>query len=356
MNNDLVNTISSVNWQHYLSRPFNLFQTSVWNKWYDSQEIADLLGVRLIKGFFAEYPKGMVKHYREDRDMNAMYASIRNIAERDLSLSEKLLDEGIEKNEKIKKLISEKSELGVNEALKLCIEVALVGTIFPYFAGDVLLKKYGEESTATKKAIALRATSYYPQIFSELLIPAVKRELSKRYDSSADLFPYILIDELQSDIIIEKIKERKNLSDNGQQFIYFSDHKNKTVIYTSESRDYLKLIDPRLFDTKTEIKGMVGNAGKAKGKVRHVLTNDLSKIVFNTGEILVAVSTNPILVPIMQRAGAIITDEGGALCHAAIVSRELKIPCVVGTKIATQLLKDGDEVEVDADKGIVKII
>ena len=58
----------------------------------------------------------------------------------------------------------------------------------------------------------------------------------------------------------------------------------------------------------------------------------------------------------MQKAGGIITDEGGITCHAAIVSRELGKPCIIGTKIATQILHDGDLVEVDADKGVVRII
>jgi pyruvate,water dikinase len=56
----------------------------------------------------------------------------------------------------------------------------------------------------------------------------------------------------------------------------------------------------------------------------------------------------------MKKAVAIVTDEGGVLCHAAIISRELNIPCVVGTKIATQSLSDGDLVEVDAYKGVIK--
>ena len=72
------------------------------------------------------------------------------------------------------------------------------------------------------------------------------------------------------------------------------------------------------------------------------------------GDILVSKATNPNVVPAMKIAGAIITDEGGITCHAAIISRELKIPCVIGTKIATQVLKDGDKVEVDANNGIIK--
>jgi pyruvate,water dikinase len=58
----------------------------------------------------------------------------------------------------------------------------------------------------------------------------------------------------------------------------------------------------------------------------------------------------------MKKAGAVVTDAGGILSHAAIVSRELNIPCIIGTEIATNILKDGDLVEVKADKGVVRII
>ena len=66
--------------------------------------------------------------------------------------------------------------------------------------------------------------------------------------------------------------------------------------------------------------------------------------------------TRPEFVHLMRTAKGIITDEGGIACHAAIVSRELGKPCIIGTKIATKVLKDGDLVEVDANKGIVKIL
>ena len=66
--------------------------------------------------------------------------------------------------------------------------------------------------------------------------------------------------------------------------------------------------------------------------------------------------TTPDFVPAMEKAAAIVTDRGGILCHAAIVSREMSKPCIIGTKIATKVLKDGDLVEVDADKGVVRKI
>ena len=137
---------------------------------------------------------------------------------------------------------------------------------------------------------------------------------------------------------------------------YFVDGK----IFTEEKiNDYLDKIGYRIKKEKVnnikEIKGQVANKGAFTGTIKIVFCrNDLNK--FKKGDILVAPMTTPWYVPIMKIAGAIVTDEGGVVCHAAIISRELNKPCVIATKIATQVLKDGDEVEVDADKGVVKII
>ncbi|MBI5139959.1 MAG: hypothetical protein HZA94_00715 [Candidatus Vogelbacteria bacterium] len=103
------------------------------------------------------------------------------------------------------------------------------------------------------------------------------------------------------------------------------------------------------------ITGEIACRGKVNGKVKILLTNkDIGKI--EDGDILVSPMTRPDFLPAMKRADAFVTDEGGITCHAAIVSRELKKPCIIGTKIATQVLKDGDLVEVDAERGVVRIV
>jgi len=109
-----------------------------------------------------------------------------------------------------------------------------------------------------------------------------------------------------------------------------------------------------LFKKGETIKGQTAFPGKIKGKVR-VFKKSFHKF-FKDKEILVTKMTTVDYLPYMRRAAAIITDEGGVTSHAAIVSRELNIPCVIGTKIATKVLKDGDLVEVDADKGIIRLI
>lgn len=77
---------------------------------------------------------------------------------------------------------------------------------------------------------------------------------------------------------------------------------------------------------------------------------------FKDGDVLVTEMTRPDFLPIMRRASAIVTDEGGLTCHAAIVARELHIPCIVGTRNATHVFKDGDMLEVNTGKGIVKLV
>lgn len=104
-----------------------------------------------------------------------------------------------------------------------------------------------------------------------------------------------------------------------------------------------------------QIRGETACPGQARGIVKLIFTvADLPKM--NQGDILVSVATNPNLLPAMKKAGAIITDKGGITSHAAIISRELKTPCVTGTKIAAKVLKDGDRVKVKADQGAVIII
>ncbi|MFA6466276.1 MAG: PEP-utilizing enzyme [Patescibacteria group bacterium] len=101
------------------------------------------------------------------------------------------------------------------------------------------------------------------------------------------------------------------------------------------------------------LKGTSAYPGHARSYVKIVnLPEEMHKM--KQGDIMVARTTFPSLVPAMKKAAAIVTNDGGITCHAAIVARELKIPCVVGTKIATKILKDGDKVDVDAAKGIVK--
>ncbi|MFH1111659.1 MAG: PEP-utilizing enzyme [Patescibacteria group bacterium] len=114
-----------------------------------------------------------------------------------------------------------------------------------------------------------------------------------------------------------------------------------------------KVLDLGPIKTKI-IKGTPVSPGKLIAKVKVCSGSEEAIRKIKRGDILVCGMTLPNYVPAMKKAVAIITDEGGLTCHAAIIARELNKPCIVGAKIASRVLKDGDRVEVDANKGIVR--
>ena len=118
----------------------------------------------------------------------------------------------------------------------------------------------------------------------------------------------------------------------------------RTTMFPAHAQDIVK-----------DIRGLTAAVGRVKGTVKVVgSVNEIGKV--QPGDILVAVMTRPDYIAGIKKAAAIVTNEGGITCHAAIVARELNIPCIIGTRIATAVLCDGDFVEVDADHGVCRIL
>ena len=157
---------------------------------------------------------------------------------------------------------------------------------------------------------------------------------------------------------MEKEEFDANILNDRIKFSVYHQKDEKGVIYTGdEAEEFLKNYN---FEKEQEVnvnemEGTCACPGIVKGIVK-VINQPEEMEKMEERNIMVAHTTFPSLVPAMKKASAIVTDDGGITCHAAIVARELKTPCVVGTKIATKALKDGDEIEVDAEKGVVKII
>ncbi len=180
--------------------------------------------------------------------------------------------------------------------------------------------------------------------------------ISKQFSINTEDLGYLTTKE-----ITESLKENsfpKDLIKKRKEFgcIVTSNEENKVIVINSILPKYeriLQEIDKIL--PQEEVNGQVAYPGRVIGPVRIMHTyHDIKKVEF--GDILVANTTHPNFLPAMQKAAAFITNEGGVVSHAAIVAREMKKPCIVGTKNATKLLKDYDFVEVDADNGTVRRI
>ena len=141
-----------------------------------------------------------------------------------------------------------------------------------------------------------------------------------------------------------------------ENMVYLVDQDTEMIFIEEEAniiRNKFKLLEEEPV-VETVLRGRSACMGVCLGKAVVVERNqDVQD--FSYGDILVSLEADPDLIPIMKKAGAIVTDQGGITCHAAVIAREFNIPCVTGTISATKVIKTGDIVFVDANKGEVTI-
>ena len=190
-------------------------------------------------------------------------------------------------------------------------------------------------------------------VYPPSVLGVYANEITKRLKLPYDVYSY------HYEELLGLLKSKKIERPDRSIVIFgkFSDFKDITGEKAKQMAKKLTEVNLKI----TELKGNIGNKGKYTGEVKVIkfsLGTDYVKEIsaMKKGQVLVSGSTGPEMILACKKAGAIVTEEGGITSHAAIVSRELGIPCVVGTKIASRVLKDGDMVEVDANKGVIKIL
>lgn len=224
-------------------------------------------------------------------------------------------------------------ELGLNEKEKKLFESA---RLFSY------LKGY-------RMDILSAANAFFDRVFSAY---------ADKWGWDKDIFRFSTMEEVigyfqAQKPDIDKILGRKD----GSVWILNNEREGMVILQDEAAREFEKqrLVNEDEKMAKDLIKGNTAYPGVVKGPVRIVMNaSDLGKV--QDGDVLVAVQTTPELLPGMKKAIAFVTDIGGITSHAAIVSREMKKPCIVGAKNATKVLKDGDLVKVDADHGYILLL
>ncbi len=180
----------------------------------------------------------------------------------------------------------------------------------------------------------------------------IRKSLAEMYPELGLLSAMISLDELKRD----DIPQKEVLEKRDREFVLI----NNEVILEKSFEEVLRENNIELVSEPQKVfgeylQGQSASKGTYTGRVVRVMGhNDFNKV--QEGDVLISPMTMVDFLPVMKKAGAFITDEGGALCHAAIVARELGKPCVIGTEVSTETLKDGDLVEVDADNGVVRIL
>jgi phosphohistidine swiveling domain-containing protein len=194
------------------------------------------------------------------------------------------------------------------------------------------------------------------QIFWAYKMGSFFREVARRLKLS-DIEARFMLPEEAVGAIKNGVREslRSELKQRAKLSVYFAVKGKDSIFIGRKAEEFEKSLETEHDQDLKELHGQPACIGYAKGRVKIVNTvADMAKM--KKGDILVSFATNPDIVPAMKKAAAIVTEQGGITSHAAIVSREWGTPCIIGTKIATKVLKDGDLVEVDANKGIVRKI
>lgn len=205
--------------------------------------------------------------------------------------------------------------------------------------------------------LEMRVSGFMPAFYYNEVV--LLNELATRFNYPKEKIRFATPEEIFG-LFEGKNFDKEILEDREEAFLVHL-KEGEIFLYSSEraKEQFKKLISADDYSQKTEVKGSIAMKGTVKGRVVVFLWGDdiNEKLkLFGDSTVLVAGQTRPQLMPLINKSKAIVTDEGGITSHAAIVSRELKIPCIIGTKMATKIFKDGDEIEVDANSGVVRLI
>jgi phosphohistidine swiveling domain-containing protein len=199
----------------------------------------------------------------------------------------------------------------------------------------------------------LRGVKSAQHIATSDFLPKLYNQITELNGIDCELLKYALPDEILSlELDLAKLSLRQ------KQYVIEQIGGSMRLLVNQDAenyiQDFLKNVDNTVDENISEFKGNPAYPGEVFGRVVVIVhENELANV--QEGDILVSPMTRTSFLSAMQKAAAFVTDEGGVTCHAAIMARELKKPCVVGTKIASKVLKNGMQVEVNATEGIIKI-
>ncbi|OHB22874.1 MAG: hypothetical protein A3J67_01165 [Parcubacteria group bacterium RIFCSPHIGHO2_02_FULL_48_10b] len=311
---------------------------------------------------FIEENPSVARSYRVKEQLRKFQDNLKNLILTRRPYIKNSLKKGFLLNEKAARILQRGPAAFKNlpAAMDFLIDVALYATVLPHQVFTIINDHEINAKGLCYLAEKLRMISYYPSLTNKIVLPLAKDRLkSLGVHDVGESLDLITLHEL-IDGKAEALHERRLNRNKKLRFMYQDLNGKESVSWVSEKNviAIIAKLENLSLDTKGRIQlhGQSAFLGKVKGIARIVLTPTGEGVNLKIGEILISIQSSPTLMPLLRECSAIVTDEGGIACHAAIISRELRKPCVIGTRVATSVLKDGDLIEVDANKGVVKIL
>ncbi len=247
---------------------------------------------------------------------------------------------------RVKELAKEDLEDKFNQTRKLKEETKKnYNLAFSRIGGSKKLVEYIDLARECLYLVTYRLDVFFMVYF---YVYPMFREIGERLNLNPDQVVFLTGDEIINSLEGSQQVDKKEIVERTKGYLLIKIGRNIKI----QTKGRIKT-KPTSQLHKTSVNGVVANRGRAEGKARIIMgVEDMGKV--KSGDILISPMTELQYVPVMSRVSGIITDFGGMLCHAAIVSREFGIPCLVGTKNATKVFKDGDLVELNAYEGIAR--
>lgn len=291
--------------------------------------------------FIYDKEKGITNVYYNDLSLEESPKNIYYYMQKDIDNTKELYSKALESCDYLNKIVDTNKAFNYKEFIHNML------IIYPFTSLGNLAGHFENISQELKELLVDFRNNYDYILYkaNEYLHLKVKEILPKEYQEH---LKFLFIKEVFNNQLpsFETIEQRK------RGYIYF-DNKLELVEDSTKWLEKKNITIKKLQDGNV-IKGSIAYNGITTGKVCQVFKKeDFEK--FQKGDILVTTMTTPKFTPILKIAGAIVTDEGGITCHAAIIARELKVPCIIGCKNATEVLKNGMIVEVNANEGIINI-
>lgn len=354
----------SQEWQFTVRRPFFLLAASILPYWLDAKHADNTLGGHLNEALLVQDETGMMNLFYSQESADAFLDRIGDLFQNNRDELIRILRYGLGIYAQAPPILERGLDgfQNLEELEDFFADVAQHTTVFPAWVLIYIEAHEVDDPEVRALAEQIRSHSLYPVIERNILEPLAAQTAEQLGfadpDRACDL---VLWSELKAGTVTRELLEsRLQAVEAGDRYIFQMIGGEENFHLVSQTGYLLtRLAKQRQLartNNSNELTGQAAWPGIFRGRARVVLTLDAKDQTIDESEVLVSIQSNPALLPLLNRCGAIVTDDGGIGCHAAILARELKKPTLIGTREATTRIQTGDLIEVDTYAQVVRIL
>ncbi|QDU09256.1 PEP/pyruvate-binding domain-containing protein [Gimesia aquarii] len=354
----------SQEWQFLVRRPFFLLAATVLPFWLDSKHADKTLGTHLNETLLIQDDTGLFNLFYAKKSIDAYMEHIGNLLQNErthlieiLKHALGLYDEGYARIDRGLEGFD-----SLQEIEDFFADIAQHTTVFPAWVLIYIESNQIDDPEVQALSEKIRSHTFYPVIERRILEPlAIKTAKALGFSKPERACELIVWSELKNGLVTRDLLESRLAAVEAGHRSIFQVIEDQETFHLVSQTGYLltRLAKQRQLQPVNhshELTGQVAWPGVFRGRAHVVLSLDAMGQTMEPDEVLVSIQSSPALMPLLERCGAIVTDDGGIACHAAILARELRKPALIGTQLATRKIKTGDLIEVDTYHQVVRIL